>query len=148
MCAGPDSAIRTGPWYPDQGGSATLPRLVSMHVSHTTGPIARSANRTASLFSATGHHPGARPSVPAEARRLGACLSALVCLVTSASSAERSPAAVRGSAVTVAMREWFPVTPRWPGSRTFTGTVILIAPVIAPAFTPVIALVFAPGPWR
>lgn len=127
MCAGAVIDIRTGPPYPDQGASVTLPRLVSMHVSHTNRPIARSANRIASPFTATGHHAGARPSAPAEARRRGACLSALVWLVTSASSAERSPAAVRGSAVTVAMRVWFPVTPRRPGSRTLTGTVILIA---------------------
>lgn len=124
-CAGPDSAMRTGPPHPDQGGSATLPRLVSIDVSHTIRPIARSANRTASLFSTTGHHRGARPSAPAEARWSCACLRAVVCLVTAASSEDRSPAAVRGSAVTVAIREWLPSAPRAPGGRAFTGTVML-----------------------
>ncbi len=126
MCAGPDSAMRTGPRY-DQGASAASPRLVSMHVSHMIGPIERSANWTASLFNATGHQPGARPSAPAEARCWCACLRAVVCLVTAASNRGSSPAAVRGSTVTVAIREWLPATPRRPGSRTFTGTVILIA---------------------
>lgn len=104
MCAGPDSTIRTGPRY-DQGASVTLPRFVSMAVSHTTGPIVRSANRTASLFSATGHHPGARPSAPAEARFPLARLRAVVCPATATSNGDRSPAAVRGSTVTVAIRE-------------------------------------------
>lgn len=98
-----------------------------MHVSLMIGPIVRRANRTASRFSTTGHQPGGRPSIPAEARRWCACLRALVWVLTAASNCDRSPAAVRGSTVTVAIREWLPATPRTPESRTFTGTVILIA---------------------
>ena len=78
MCAELENAMRTGPRYPDQGGSATLPRLVSIDVSHTIRPTARSANRTASLFSATGHQPGARSETPAEARSGRTRLMALV----------------------------------------------------------------------
>jgi hypothetical protein len=126
MCTAPENAIRTGPRCPDQGGSATLPRLVSMAVSHTTRPIARSANRTASRLSTTGHHRGARPSVPAPARAGRACRRAAVCLVTAASSEDRSPAAVSGAAMTVVIREWLPATAGTPGPRAFTGTVIAI----------------------
>ena len=129
MRAGPATAMRTGRPGPgpDHGGSGTFPRLVSIVVSHTSRPSARSAVRTASLFSTTGHQPGARPRGPALARWRPACRKAVVCLVTTASSADRS-AAVRGSAVTVAIRVWLPATPRRPGSRTSMGTVILIVP--------------------
>jgi len=97
-----------------------------MHVSHTTGPITRSANRTASRFSATGHQPGAIPSAPAAGRSGRACLRTCPCLVTAASSTARSPAAVRGPTTTDAVREWLPAASGRPGERTLTGTVILI----------------------
>jgi len=51
---------------------------------------------------------------------------ALVCLLTSTSSDDRSPAAVSGSTATVAIPVWLPATSPRPGARTFTGTVILI----------------------
>ena len=78
MWTGLDIAIRTGPLGRDQGGSGTFPRLDSIDVSHTSAPNPRSAIRTASLFSTTGHHPGASPSGPTEARRRPACLMTLV----------------------------------------------------------------------
>jgi hypothetical protein len=108
----PVTAIRTGPRLPDQGGSVTIPRLVRMDVSHAIRPIARSANRTASRFSAPGHHRGASPSAPAEGCDEPARRRALVCLVTAARSEVRSPETVLGSAVIVAIRVWLPATPR------------------------------------
>jgi hypothetical protein len=78
MCTGLDIAIRTGRPGADQGGSWTFPRLESIDVSHTSEPNPRSAIRTASLFSTTGHHPGASPIGPAEARCRPACLMTLV----------------------------------------------------------------------
>jgi len=96
-----------------------------MQVSHASRPNVRSPIRTASRFSTTGHHPGARPSAPAGALSGVACLNAAVCLATAASSAVRSPAAVRWSTVTVTIREWLPATSLRPGRRAFTGTVIL-----------------------
>jgi hypothetical protein len=104
MRTGPETAMRTRPWEPDQGGSVTLPRLVSMQVSHTIRPIARSENWTASRLSPTGHHPGASPSGPAEARCLPARFRALACLDTAARSRGGSSAAVRGPTAIVAIR--------------------------------------------
>ena len=78
MCTGLDIAMRTGRPGSDQGASRTFPRLESIDVSHTSEPNPRSAIRTASLFSTTGHHPGASPNGPAEARCRLACLITLV----------------------------------------------------------------------
>lgn len=126
MCAGAENAIRTGPPRPGQSGPVTLPRLESMVVSHTTGPTVRSAPRRASRFSTTGHQPGIASRTPAEVSCGRACLIAVNCLLTSASSADGWPAAVSGPTATVTVRVQLPATAGRPGPCTLAGTLIAI----------------------
>jgi hypothetical protein len=126
MCTGAENAIRTGPPGPDHGGPVTLPRLESMVVSHTTRPTMPSETLKASRFSATGHQPGVASKTPAEAPCGRACLIAINCLLTSASSTGGWPTAVPGPTVTVTIRVWLPATVGRPGPCTLTGTLIAI----------------------
>jgi len=128
MCTGAENAIRTGRPGLDQGGPVTLPRLESMVVSQTTRPTVASVALKVSRFSATGHQPGIASRTPAEAPCGRACLVAINCLLTSASSTGGwAAAAFRGPTVTVTSRVWLPATAGRPGPCTLTGTLIAIA---------------------
>lgn len=127
MWTAAENAIRTRARRPDQGGSAMLPRLDSMQVSHTTRPTVPSVALKASRFSTTGHQPGMASRTPAEAPCGRACLVAVSCLLTSASNADGRAATVPGPTVTVTIRVWLPATAAGPGRCTLTGTLIAIA---------------------